>query len=146
VSGNRLSDNILAKIERHKTIPFITVSGNASARQTLDADGVPGTGSPEGIVEAPPSSMFVPRQDIAGGSVPQPNGLYRHGVDEGSPPKARSSRPRRTTPSATCVRVDQRPASDPMLGAEGESIFWPWSMRSMAFVQQAWLWYRQFCC
>jgi hypothetical protein len=60
VSGNRVSDDVLTKIERHETVPFITISGNASARQTLEGDGRPGTGSPEGIVEAPPGSMFVP--------------------------------------------------------------------------------------
>jgi hypothetical protein len=60
VSGNRVSDNILAEIDRHPTVPFVTICGNPSARQVLEGDGSPATGSPEGTVAAPPGSMFVP--------------------------------------------------------------------------------------
>ena len=55
VAGNRISDNIELKIDRHRpTVPFITVAGNPGGRAVFEGDG-----SPEGVLAAPFGSLFV---------------------------------------------------------------------------------------
>jgi hypothetical protein len=55
VSENRIADAVPVKIERHgPTVPFLTISGNAGDRAIMEGDG-----NPNGLVSAPPGSLFI---------------------------------------------------------------------------------------
>jgi hypothetical protein len=55
VTGNRITDDVQFKIERHgPTVPFLTISGNSDAVAIFEGDG-----TPEGVVPSPPGSIFL---------------------------------------------------------------------------------------
>jgi hypothetical protein len=61
VSGNRIADDVLVKIERDGlTVPFLAISGNPGAATVFEGDGVP-----EGEVPGPPGSLFLRVSDPA---------------------------------------------------------------------------------
>jgi Right handed beta helix region/Protein of unknown function (DUF1565) len=55
VAENRIGDNIELKLDRDRaTVPFVAVAGNPASRAVFEGDG-----SPEGLVPAPPGSLYL---------------------------------------------------------------------------------------